>query len=275
VENMPPDSCVPSGRMAFGSGNQTLECLANFRLSLPGRKNGLVAGAGGVTVLAAMKILPGKAKISGLTLIELLVVIAVIAILAALLLPSINSRPRRAYRVMCMSNLKQIDLGFYMYAEDYGKTYPFQVPVEQGGTREFMFTSHVFPHFEKLHKYIPGQQFYNLLVCPSDKTRKAGTNAEAFTDLNISYLLNVDCSHTNNPSKSLLAGDRNLESNGQPVNPGLLNITTNINLTWSQEIHMKGGNLAFADGHVEWNKTDGFNAIIQQQTVPTNRICIP
>jgi len=222
-----------------------------------------------------MKMFPGKGKISGLTLVELLAVIAVIVVLAALLLPAINGGPKHAPRAMCMSNLKQIDLGFFMYAEDYGKTYPFQVSAEQGGTREFIFTGHVFPHFEKLHKYIPGQQFYYLLVCPSDKTRKAGTNIEAFTDLNISYFLNVDCSHTNNPSQSLLAGDRNLESSGQPVNPGLLNASTNMNLTWSKEIHIQRGNLAFADGHAEFNKTDRFNAIIQQQPVSTNRIAIP
>ena len=222
-----------------------------------------------------MKIPLGKRKVSGFTLIELLVLICVIAVLAALLLPSINGGSKHAPRMVCMSNLKQIDLGFFMYAEDNGKTYPFQVSAEQGGTREFIFTSHVFPHFEKLHKYIPGQQFYNLLVCPSDKTRTAGTNAEAFTDLNISYFLNTDCSHTNNPSQSLLAGDRNLELNGQPANAGVLNATTNMNLTWSQEIHMKGGNLAFADGHAEWNKTGGFNAIIQQQPVSTNHIVIP
>jgi prepilin-type N-terminal cleavage/methylation domain-containing protein/prepilin-type processing-associated H-X9-DG protein len=221
-----------------------------------------------------MKTLPGKRKVSGLTLIELLVVIAVIAILAAMLLPALtHSGP--SYRSRCLSRLKQIDLGFIMYAEDYGKTFPFQVSAEAGGTKEFIFTSHVFPHFEKLHKYIPGQQFYNLLVCPSDKTRKVETNAEAFTDLNISYFLNADCSHTNTPSKSLLAGDRNLESNGQPVNPGLLNATTNMNLTWSKEIHIQGGNLAFTDGHVEFNKTDRFNAIIQQQPASTNRLCVP
>lgn len=240
-----------------------------------GAKIALVAGAFGVTVSAAMKTLSAKAKISGLTLIELLVVICVIAVLAAMLLPAINGGPKHALRAMCMSNLKQIDLGFFMYAEDFGKTYPFQISAEQDGTKEFIFTSHVFPHFEKLHKYIPGHQFYNLLVCPSDKTRNAGTNAEAFTDLNISYFLNEDCSHTNNPSKSLLAGDRNLESNGRSVNSGLLNVTTNMNLNWSQEIHLKGGNLAFADGHAEWNKTDGFNVIIQQQSASTNRLCIP
>jgi prepilin-type N-terminal cleavage/methylation domain-containing protein/prepilin-type processing-associated H-X9-DG protein len=237
-------------------------------------KNGLVAGADGVTVLVAMKMLPGKGKISGLTLIEVLMVVAIIAILAAMLLPAFTGGGK-SNRIRCLSNLKQIDLGFFMYAEDYGKTYPFQVSAAEGGTKEFIFTSHVFPHFEKLHKYIPGQQFYYLLVCPTDKTRKAGTNAEAFTDLNISYFLNEDCSHTNNPSQSLLAGDRNLESNGQPVNPGLLNATTNMNLTWSKEIHIQGGNLAFADGHVEWKKSDKFNDIIRQQPVSTNRLCVP
>ena len=215
-----------------------------------------------------------NSKRSGLTLIEVLAVIAVIAIFAAMLLPARSGGPRRAYRVVCMNNLKQIDLGFLMYESDFGGEYPMQISVKDGGTKEFIYSNHVFPHYEKLHKYILGQQFYNMLVCPSDKTRKASTNAEAFTDLNISYFLNVDCT-TNSPSQSFLLGDRNLTTNGFAVLTGALLVTTNINLKWTQEIHLKGGNLAFADGHVEWCKSENFNNLIRQQPVATNRLAIP
>lgn len=60
---------------------------------------------------------------AGFTLIELLVVIAIIAILAAILFPVFAQARDKARQAACLSNAKQISLGFLQYAQDYDELF--------------------------------------------------------------------------------------------------------------------------------------------------------
>jgi prepilin-type processing-associated H-X9-DG protein len=59
------------------------------------------------------------------------------------------------------------------------------------------------------------------------------------------------------------------------VKPELLAVTTNLDMDWSHEIHVRGGNLAFADGHVEMTKFGGLNSVFAHQPSATNRLAVP
>jgi prepilin-type N-terminal cleavage/methylation domain-containing protein len=107
------------------------------------------------------------------TLIELLVVIAIIAILAAILFPVFARARENARRASCMSNLKQIGLGFMMYAQDYDENYPssFYYTDEvtdpnwgASGGQNYMFW------MQMVYPYVKSNQIF---FCPSGNSAQA------------------------------------------------------------------------------------------------------
>lgn len=71
---------------------------------------------------------------TGFTLVELLVVISIVALLAALLLPALSAAKARAKTVGCINNLRQLSLGWKMYADDNSGTLVVNLPQPSADT---------------------------------------------------------------------------------------------------------------------------------------------
>ena len=158
-----------------------------------------------------------------------------------------------------------------MWQTDHHDSFPWQVSATNGGTMELNEEGNVFPHFRTLAEF---KLSPTLFVCPTDKSRKTAHSVTNVANENISYFLNLDAG-TNTPVAIILIGDRNLQIDGRPARPGLFNATTNHDLSWTRDLHRVGGNLGFADGHVEWCRTNGLNNKFREQRVAASRLVIP
>jgi prepilin-type N-terminal cleavage/methylation domain-containing protein/prepilin-type processing-associated H-X9-DG protein len=106
-----------------------------------------------------------RPSLGAFTLIELLVVIAIIAILAAILFPVFAQARESARKTTCLSNLKQLGLGWTMYVSDYDEqAVPWALRDPKG--KDLNDANGVSLSWDRLMQpYIKGNA---VLACPSD-----------------------------------------------------------------------------------------------------------
>lgn len=100
---------------------------------------------------------------AGFTLVELLIVMAIIAILATILFPVFASARDRARQAACSSNMKQIYLGYKMYAQDYDGKYALSAVM---GGSSYRYVDDVYSLPTIMSGYIKSNDVW---FCPSQK----------------------------------------------------------------------------------------------------------
>lgn len=200
-------------------------------------------------------------KRKAFTLIELLVVIAIIAILAAILFPVFARARENARRASCMSNLKQISLGFMMYTQDYDEHYPESFsPAQPDGT--------YLSYFSVVTPYIKSTQVWQ---CPSQSISNPlpavyAVNGWTTSDKRVNYYYNYTF------------GGNGLVGTTYCLNQAAIPTPSDVFMLWDMEptyelsnfvgvytrdavrpglaggtgLHLQGENYVFADGHVKW-----------------------
>jgi prepilin-type processing-associated H-X9-DG protein len=260
---------LPIGRSAFRWGRGPL----SPRESLPQRKNSRIPPLAGLSALRSR----------AFTLNDTIAIIAVLLVVGVVLLPAL-SRPRRDkaghQRIRCISNLRQVALGFLIWALDNNERFPMQVSTNQGGSREWIGGPNTWRHFEVMSNEINTPK---LLFCPAERDALR-TMASYFgpptgalalvpftNNLNLSYFVGVDAVTNANV---FLAGDRGL-TNGLPVIGGLLDLNTNQPAGWAVPFHVDQGNVAMADGSVQSLRSHSLREVVRASGAATNRLALP
>ncbi len=223
------------------------------------------------------------------TLIEILVVVAIISILAALLLPALSSAQNKSRRIACINHLKQLGLGWTMYAADNDGKLAANIPsptvsntwikgsmqIESESTNQlFIQQSQLFPYASQIPVY----------HCPGDASQvpfAAGRRVR-------SYSMNIWIgSRTMDPTSKATTGYRTFvreneialagsshiwvitDEDETTIDDGAFNVTMDDSAPIASlpaSRHSHGYDLSFADGHAEFYRLLTANLRNQQST---------
>ncbi len=226
-----------------------------------------------------MKIHSPQGKPNGFTLIELLIVIAIISILAAILFPVFAQARERARSASCLSNLKQVGIGWLMYAQDYDERLP------KSQTHLVSSSPIQYQYWHGLETYVPGS-IYNyvsdytqgliypytksgqVLQCPSLKG-EAGRSSYGISSEAYYYAegtlpggganyTGVPLAAIQVPGETVMLADTGSWSSSKGiVSPDMFVNAPSISVPTTHGRHQNRTNVLWMDGHVK-SRSIGF-----------------
>lgn len=216
-----------------------------------------------------MRIQRAVNRARGFTVPELVAIVIAAVLICLLLIPLMRAaKPRRSH-ISCLSNLKQVAIGFRMWSNDHEEAFPWAVSASKGGTLEFRETPEVFRHFLAASNEMNQPK---ILVCPRDEERTRVATWTNFSNSNVSYFINLDASE--DVPTAILAGDRNI-TGGTSSNGYQMTFTETSQASFTRAMHDTAGNIVLADGSGAQVTPDLVTKFVRSAGTPAMRFAIP